>query len=383
MDPMEAQTRSALAPALTAEEQHNLASVSDVLPYWNRGDIPGVLAFYDPAIVWTNVAMEEVYRGHPGVGAYLQQMLTAFPDLRFEVSHKVPRGDRVAERWVISGTHLGPYQGIPATGKRVAIHGMSIVRLRDGYFLSDRFHIDSSNVMRSIGLFPPARLLRNAVGAALLGVLAQVARRLPPTEPRLPETLPDTSDPVPEHLTQAERENLQVVFDALEAFNRHDLQRLSELLDAMVRLDNKAGNEPVQGRDRVRADLVLLLDAFPDAALRVVQTVVRGNEVACEWVLEGTHESDFLGVPGTERRIALPGITMLTLSEQGIADIALYVDSGLLWRQLGLMPPLALLDAPLVRGALWAMVHPLRMLLGVLLVVLGVRALTRRKAGAS
>jgi steroid delta-isomerase-like uncharacterized protein len=379
---MEAQTLSGSAPMLTPEEEQNLASVSDVLPYWNRGDIPGVLSFYDPEIVWTNVAMEEVYRGHSGVGEYLERMLTAFPDLHFEVSHKIPRGDRVAERWVIRGTHLGPYMGIPATGKRAEIHGMSIVRLRDGYFLSDRFHIDSSNVMRSIGLFPPAWLLRSALGEQLLEVGAQIARSLEQPEPALPETLPIAPDPDPENLTQDERANLQVLFDALDAFNRHNTKRLRELLDPAVHLDNMAGSGLISGRDAVLNDISTLFAAFPDAAVRVVQTVVRGNEIACEWVLEGTQEGDFLGVPATERRIALPGITMLTVSELGIADIALYVDSGLLWRQLGPMPPLSLVNTAPVRATMWAMVHPLRVLAGVVAMVLALILLTRRKGRA-
>lgn len=83
--------------ALTATEQENLRSVTDVLPFWNQHDIPGVLAFYDDEIVWRNVALEEVYRGKAEVGAFLEKLMTAFPDLTFEVTHKIARGDHVAE----------------------------------------------------------------------------------------------------------------------------------------------------------------------------------------------------------------------------------------------------------------------------------------------
>ena len=48
---------------LTETEQHNLRAVTDVLPYWNRQDIEGVLAYYDERITWLNIAMEETYRG--------------------------------------------------------------------------------------------------------------------------------------------------------------------------------------------------------------------------------------------------------------------------------------------------------------------------------
>ena len=48
---------------LTEVEQRNLKAVADVLEFWNTGDIDGIVEFYDDEIVWTNVALEEVYRG--------------------------------------------------------------------------------------------------------------------------------------------------------------------------------------------------------------------------------------------------------------------------------------------------------------------------------
>ena len=47
---------------LTEVEQRNLKAVADVLEFWNKGDIDGIVEFYDEEIVWTNVALEEVYR---------------------------------------------------------------------------------------------------------------------------------------------------------------------------------------------------------------------------------------------------------------------------------------------------------------------------------
>ena len=103
---------------LNETELANLRTVTDVLQYWNRQDIEGVLAYYDESITWLNIAMEETYRGKSEVRGFLRRLFAAFPDLNFEVTYKIARGDNVAEQWFIRGTHLGTFMGIPPTGRR-------------------------------------------------------------------------------------------------------------------------------------------------------------------------------------------------------------------------------------------------------------------------
>lgn len=156
--------------AHTAQERANLAAVSDVLPSWNAHDVEGVLAFYDPEITWHNIAMEETYCGKSAVGAFLTELFTAFPDLTFEVGERIARGDRVAEKWTMRGTHSAEYIGVPATGSPVQIDGMSMVRMRDGRFLADDFYFDASGVMRQLGLLPSLAATKSPTGRAVLKV---------------------------------------------------------------------------------------------------------------------------------------------------------------------------------------------------------------------
>lgn len=180
---------------LTAVEQRNLKSVTDVLDYWNRQDVAGILEFYDDDITWHNMALRETYQGKTEVAEFLNSLFTAFPDLRFDVTEKIARDDQVAERWQIEATHLGPYMGIPPTGKDIVIPGMGLVRLRDGKFLSDNFYYDALGVLQQMGIFPPLTIgetlpgrvalwgmvnrLKVAAGAGLLaaGAIAYRLRR--------------------------------------------------------------------------------------------------------------------------------------------------------------------------------------------------------------
>jgi steroid delta-isomerase-like uncharacterized protein len=152
----------------TPEEERNLRSVTDVLHYWNTQDIPGMFQFYDDDITWTNVAMEQVYHGKAEVAEFLKMLFTAIPDLNFEVTYKFVRGNQVAERWHITGTHQGSLMGVPPTGRRVDIPGIGMVQMKDGKFLSDWFLLDVASSMRQIGIMPPLSVGETLVGKAVL-----------------------------------------------------------------------------------------------------------------------------------------------------------------------------------------------------------------------
>jgi len=57
---------------------------------------------------------------------------SVFPDLRFAVEDIVGTGDRVAARFVFSGTQRGELFGIAPTGRSVNVSMMAFFRLADG-----------------------------------------------------------------------------------------------------------------------------------------------------------------------------------------------------------------------------------------------------------
>jgi steroid delta-isomerase-like uncharacterized protein len=153
---------------LTVVEKRNLQAVTDVLQFWNAHDIPGIVNFYDEDIVWRNTAMEESYTGKKEVAEFLSKLMTALPDLVFKVSYKIASGDNVSEQWTVSGTHLGPFWGIPPTGRYVEIRAMSMVELRDGKFLRDEFYFDTGSIMRQMGLMPSLAASQGRVAQVVL-----------------------------------------------------------------------------------------------------------------------------------------------------------------------------------------------------------------------
>ena len=62
----------------------------------------------------------------------------AFPDLRISVQEMLAEGDKVAVLWTFQGTHTGSgYEGLPPTGTRVEVRGMTIWRIVDGRIVEE------------------------------------------------------------------------------------------------------------------------------------------------------------------------------------------------------------------------------------------------------
>jgi steroid delta-isomerase-like uncharacterized protein len=82
-------------------------------------------------------------------------MAEAFPDLRTAEADSVKEGDKVAFRWLLSGTHKGEFMGVAATGRRVEVMGMDIVRVADGEIAEHWGEFDAMGLLRQIGVIPP------------------------------------------------------------------------------------------------------------------------------------------------------------------------------------------------------------------------------------
>jgi steroid delta-isomerase-like uncharacterized protein len=57
---------------------------------------------------------------------------SAFPDLRMSVDMMVAEGELVTVVWTFRGTHTGPGYGIPPTGAKVDLRGITVWRIIDG-----------------------------------------------------------------------------------------------------------------------------------------------------------------------------------------------------------------------------------------------------------
>jgi predicted ester cyclase len=78
----------------------------------------------------------------------------AFPDYAGTNVEQIAEGEEVANRFVFLGTHLGEFEGVNPTGKRVEFVGHSIDRVVEGKIVESWVEVDMLGVMRQLGAEP-------------------------------------------------------------------------------------------------------------------------------------------------------------------------------------------------------------------------------------
>ena len=105
---------------------------------------------------WVDVASGTVFKGPSGYLEFDNTWVTAFPDARIEVTNAVCQGDMVVTEFTGHGTHTGPLTStegsIPATGKKVDLRCVELLRFREGRIVRARFYCDSGSLLRQVGV---------------------------------------------------------------------------------------------------------------------------------------------------------------------------------------------------------------------------------------
>lgn len=78
----------------------------------------------------------------------------AFPDAEGGVDQVVAEGDKVAVRFIGTGTHQGDLFGIPPTGKPIRTTGINIFRLEAGKIVEHWNNADDLGVLQQLGVIP-------------------------------------------------------------------------------------------------------------------------------------------------------------------------------------------------------------------------------------
>lgn len=118
----------------------------------NRGDLSVADQVFTDDCVIHITGSPEAIRGPAGFIQMLLGMLAAFPDLHFSMEDHVSAGDRVATRWMATGTHTGPLGPVPPTGKRIRIEGLILDRVVDGRVAERWEQWDQPGMMQQLGL---------------------------------------------------------------------------------------------------------------------------------------------------------------------------------------------------------------------------------------
>lgn len=113
-------------------------------------------ALHDPIVSGSRLG-PELYKQR------IMDLTAVFPDLSFTIEDTITEGEKVVVCWVISGTQEGGFMGIPPTGRKVTLEGITIHHIRDGKILDSSARWDALDLLRQLGVaFPQSKIKQAA-----------------------------------------------------------------------------------------------------------------------------------------------------------------------------------------------------------------------------
>ncbi len=94
-----------------------------------------------------------------------------------------------------------------------------------------------------------------------------------------------------------------------------------------------------RGKEELRSFANRAFAAVPDFKYELISRFAASHWAAIEWVMSGTHQGDFPGMPATGKRFSLVrGATILELEGGKIRRESDYWDAATFMKQVGLLP---------------------------------------------
>jgi steroid delta-isomerase-like uncharacterized protein len=139
-------------------------------------------------------------------------------------------------------------------------------------------------------------------------------------------------------MPSSEEQNKQVARQFFEAFDRHDTERIGQLVSSTNYSFNFSGMPPMDWNGH-KQFIIAVTNAFPDVHHDIVDMVAEGEDkVAIRFDVTGTHKGEFQGIPPTGKKVSFSGMDFFTIINGKITEIWVSVDMMGLMQQVGAIP---------------------------------------------
>jgi predicted ester cyclase len=108
---------------------------------FRTGSLDTLTAILDPDCAFGMLQVLPVFR-------------TAFPDLQVTLGEMIAEDDKVAYRLIWTGTHIGEFMGIAATGKRVTVTETHVDQIVNGKIVRHDGDSDQLGMLQQLGVIP-------------------------------------------------------------------------------------------------------------------------------------------------------------------------------------------------------------------------------------
>ena len=124
---------------------------------WNHKNLNAIDDLMSADYVHHDPSSPAVPRGVDGYKQFVNSYMTAFPDAHFTIDDAFTDGQNEVTRWTVVGTHEGELAGIPRTGRRFSVTGITIARIANGKITESWNNWDALGLMQQLGVVSEAK----------------------------------------------------------------------------------------------------------------------------------------------------------------------------------------------------------------------------------
>jgi steroid delta-isomerase-like uncharacterized protein len=120
-----------------------------------------------------------------------------------------------------------------------------------------------------------------------------------------------------------------------EVWNERKLDVVDELISPSRALHDPNVSGSQIGPDAYKQQVAPFTTAFPDLHFAIEDIFSEKDKLVVSWMISGTHKGEYEGIPPTDKKISVDGITINYLANGKILDSYVSWDALGLMRQLG------------------------------------------------
>ncbi len=124
-----------------------------------------------------------------------------------------------------------------------------------------------------------------------------------------------------------------------EVWNKRRLEVANEVISPSHALHDPHLTGSAVGPDAYKRVCTQFIAAFPDLRFTVDDYISEQDKVVASWTISGTHKREFRGIPATNKKISVEGVTIHHIANGKIMDSYVNLDYLGMMQQLGVALP--------------------------------------------
>ena len=124
-----------------------------------------------------------------------------------------------------------------------------------------------------------------------------------------------------------------------EVWNKRRLELVDEIISPSHALHDPTLTDSSVGPDAYKRQVSRFIVGIPDLRFTIEDIVDEKEKLAVAWTISGTHTGEFMGIPATNKKVYVEGITINHIVDGKI------MDSYISWDTFGMMQQLGVVSA--------------------------------------